>query len=122
MDELVFVYGTLKVNESNHHWLKNSKFVRDDKTTKEYLLYDFGAFPCMIKSRPGKNIRGQVFKINEETLECLDRLECVRYGLYERVRVNLIETREPVWGYLYCEDVSQLSESGTFWSGRGQKN
>ena len=111
----VFVYGTLKTNQSNNDFLENSKFIKKSITTPEYLLYDFGPYPCLVKTEEGKNIEGEIWEVDRQTLKALDRLEGVGYGLYERVRINLVNVEEKVWGYLYLNDVSELEEAGTCW-------
>jgi gamma-glutamylcyclotransferase (GGCT)/AIG2-like uncharacterized protein YtfP len=66
----------------------------------------------------GKNISGELYQVTESVLRGLDVLEGVKHGHYERVRIKLLDTKEPVWGYLYPHDVSQLREAGNSWSGR----
>ncbi len=114
-----FVYGTLKRGERNHGWMCKSYFVKEAKTAKQYLLYDLGPYPCMVKAPhgKGKNICGELYEVTESVLKGLDVLEGVAYGHYERVRIKLLDTKEPVWGYLYLQDVSQLREAGQSWVG-----
>ena len=120
MNHLVFVYGTLKKNESNHGWMCKSFFVKEAVTAKEYLLYDLGAYPCLVKAPHGKgrNIRGELYEVTDGVLKGLDVLEGVAHGHYERVRIKLLKTKELVWGYLYPHDVSRFRDAGDFWTGR----
>lgn len=116
-NELVFVYGTLKRGHYNHGWLKGSLFVKNATTTNDYLLYNLGSFPGMIKSPKGKGkcVKGEIFKVTDSVLRDLDMLEGVDVDFYERVRISLLDTQEPVWGYLYCKDVSSFQEIGEAW-------
>jgi len=117
-DHFVFVYGTLKRGQSNHGWLCKSYFVKEARTAKKYLLYDLGPYPCLVAAPhgKGKHINGELYQVTESVLRGLDTLEGVGYGLYERVRIKLLDTKEPVWGYLYLRDVSRLQEAGDSWS------
>lgn len=115
--EHVFVYGTLMRGFRNHGWLRGALFVKEAKTTKEYLLYDLGPFPGMVKAPRGKGnqINGELFKITPSILVGLDTLESVDSGLYVRTRVKLLNTQEPVWTYLYNRDVSTCRDVGDAW-------
>ena len=59
----VFVYGTLKKGGSNHHFLKDSDFVRHE-ILKDHAIYQpnqFG-FPLLIQSK-GDKVYGEVYRI-----------------------------------------------------------
>lgn len=114
MKTYVFVYGTLKRNGKNHHLLYNSKFIKECYTTSDYLLYDLGFYPAMIKSSEGKRIKGEIFEIDYEKLKIFDALECVDYGLYKREIISLEDFEGAVFGYLYCRDISQFNEIECF--------
>lgn len=43
MQHLVFVYGTLRKGESNHHFIEQSEYLGMCETLPEYALYDLGA-------------------------------------------------------------------------------
>ena len=101
MDQLVFVYGTLKTNEPNHHVIseqgqgRQSAFVGKGQT--------FQRFPLVIASRynipylldspgTGKQIRGEVYRVNDLQLEKLDQLEGVPDHYQRRKeKVQLLE-------------------------------
>ncbi|GAL14235.1 hypothetical protein JCM19233_5247 [Vibrio astriarenae] len=44
MQHLVFVYGTLRKGESNHHFIEQSEYLGMCETLPEYALYDLGAY------------------------------------------------------------------------------
>ena len=86
----IFVYGTLKTNESNNRFLKNAKFLGKD-TIKGYSLFDMPyGFPFAIKDDNGI-IEGEVFEVDYNTLQRVDMLEGYIEGYknnnYERVSV-----------------------------------
>jgi gamma-glutamylcyclotransferase (GGCT)/AIG2-like uncharacterized protein YtfP len=80
----IFVYGTLKKGGGNHHFLKDSDFVRHE-ILKDHAIYQpnqFG-FPLLIQSK-GDKVYGEVYRITSTTLAKLDMLESEGY-LYNRV-------------------------------------
>ena len=80
----VFVYGTLKKGGGNHHFLKDSDFVRHE-ILKDHAIYQpnqFG-FPLLIQSK-GDKVYGEVYRVTSTTLAKLDMLESEGY-LYTRV-------------------------------------
>jgi len=80
----VFVYGTLKKGGGNHHFLKDSDFVRHE-ILKDHAIYQpnlFG-FPLLIQSK-GDKVYGEVYRITSTTLAKLDMLENEGH-LYNRI-------------------------------------
>jgi gamma-glutamylcyclotransferase (GGCT)/AIG2-like uncharacterized protein YtfP len=114
---LVFVYGTLKYGQKNHSLLQKSKYIGEATTCNNYLLYDLGPYPCLVETRPGKgkNIKGEVWQVNEDTMKRLDVLEGVECDLYKRTRIRLIEFQD-VWGYIYLQSTDDMEECGDNWS------
>jgi gamma-glutamylaminecyclotransferase len=70
----VFVYGTLKRNKSNHWYLIESKYLGEYYTDNNYALYVRG-LPYMVKEDKGGGVLGELFEVDEFTLEQLDKLE-----------------------------------------------
>ena len=94
-ERLVFVYGTLKRGQPNHHLLASSRFLGLASLTG-MQLHDLGPFPMAI---PGEGtIHGEVYGVPRATLPALDRLEGVP-RLYGRCRRRLDDGRR-VWVYL----------------------
>lgn len=115
MTQLVFVYGTLRRGEVNHHYLATAKFVAQWCTLPEYALFDLGPYPALIKGQ--QSIQGELYWINRHTLAELDELEDVPVE-YRRER---IETPFGLaWVYLFQNDreLSVLIPSGD-WCQRG---
>ena len=72
----VFVYGTLKRGQGNHRLLDNrSEFVADARIGNEFTAYSKGiGYPFMAES-PGAGCAGEVYRVNDDVLANLDRLE-----------------------------------------------
>lgn len=73
----VFVYGSLKRGYHNHELLQNSEFICEAISKEKYPMVNIEElFPYLINEKGiGHNIKGEVFKIDEETLILLDILE-----------------------------------------------
>jgi len=92
---LVFVYGTLKRGEANHHWLIEAAFAGRSGLPGA-VLHDLGPFPMAIAG--DGVVWGEVYAVNPATLEQLDRLEGVP-RLYQRQPRPLTDGRT-AWVYL----------------------
>ncbi|MGD8111977.1 gamma-glutamylcyclotransferase family protein [Vibrio sp. TRT 21S02] len=102
MQHLVFVYGTLRQGESNHHFLASAQLLGVHETQPTYALHDLGAYPALTEGQ--HSIRGEVYLIDSDTLQTLDRLEEVPV----EYRRETIDTPFGVaWIYLY-QDANQL--------------
>ncbi|MHA2939220.1 gamma-glutamylcyclotransferase family protein [Vibrio sp. RC27] len=109
MTNLVFVYGTLRRGESNHYLLEHSEFLGKVQTQPLFSLYDLGEYPGAIEGDAA--IIGEVYQVNETTLEALDRLEEVPI---EYRRDTLQTSLGQAWIYLYQDErqLEQLIPSG----------
>lgn len=98
MQQLIFVYGTLRHGESNHKYLQHSQLLGQFETLPEYALYDLGAYPGLVEGH--QSVRGEVYAIDDATLALLDILEDVPV----EYRRHTIETPfGTAWIYLYQE-------------------
>ncbi len=97
MSDLVFVYGTLRRGEANHHLLSGAEFCGLHLTRPRYRMLHLGTYPGVV-SGGSTAIEGEVYRVDGRGLVDLDRLEA-----YPRLyRKGLIPT---LWGrawiYLY---------------------
>ena len=101
MNYYVFVYGTLLTQERNHHLLENSILV-DKGYIKDYFMFNIGTYPGIQKSKyKNKIVLGEVYKVNEETMDLLDELEEVGY-LYKKELVPVyLNNNEVINAYVY---------------------
>ncbi|KAB7505203.1 putative gamma-glutamylcyclotransferase [Armadillidium nasatum] len=107
----VFVYGTLKTNEPNYHWLTekengHSRLVGNAKTAQKYPLVIASRYNipyALDKEGVGENIKGEVYEVDDLMLSKLDILEDhPKYYKRKVKEVILEESGEKceVWIYL----------------------
>lgn len=87
----VFVYGTLRVGQGNHHLLAHAPMIGLDRTPARYTLVDLGAFPAVVVGG-ATAVVGEVFEVDAATLARLDRLEG-HPRFYQRTTVRLASGR-----------------------------
>jgi gamma-glutamylcyclotransferase (GGCT)/AIG2-like uncharacterized protein YtfP len=111
----LFVYGSLKRDLQNHFYLAGQEFVATARTVPIYRLYRWGAYPGLVAVQEnGVAVRGELYRVDEETLRRLDVLEDVPH-LYQRGPVQLEGMGEPVIAYFYVRDVSAAADCGDAW-------
>lgn len=73
----LFVYGTLKRDFSNHHYLKNATFLGKSQTVLPYpMILKHKAYPYLInKPNKGLHIKGELYHVDYATLLAIDELE-----------------------------------------------
>ncbi|ALR16607.1 MULTISPECIES: gamma-glutamylcyclotransferase [Vibrio] len=104
MQHLVFVYGTLRKGEYNHHYLSSGQFLGLHESDAQYTLYDLGPYPGV--SQGHQTIQGEVYLIDDDTLTALDKLEDVPV---EYRRESISTPFGQAWIYIY-QDTEQLTE------------
>ncbi|XP_017287102.1 gamma-glutamylaminecyclotransferase C isoform X2 [Kryptolebias marmoratus] len=100
----VFVYGTLKKGQPNHHYMMDSSngkatFVATAITAQKYPLVIAGKYNIpFLLNLPGRGLRvhGEVYEVDKKMLGFLDEFECVP-GMYQRTTAGL-EVRESAAG------------------------
>ena len=92
----IFVYGTLKRGEGNHHLIDHAEFV-DVGYIKGCVLFDLGGCPAMMPggSRNGnveQAAKGEIYAVKDEDLDdTLARLDTLEQegNLYIRAKLNV---------------------------------
>src|SRR5262245_31317708 len=111
----VFVYGTLKRGQRNHHYLHGQVFLGEAATLPHYRLLDSGPYPCLVKDPlRGLAVQGEVWEVDDDVLPRLDRLEEVP-DLYHRGEVVLQGYEVPILTYFYSGDVSGFVDCAGRW-------
>lgn len=90
----VFVYGTLKAGKLNHRIIEGNDFLGEDYI-QGFDLFCGGGFPWIVPSEASDTlVKGEVYEVDDETLERLDRLEGYSNGytgFYDRTEVVTTE-------------------------------
>ena len=110
MNNLVFVYGSLKQGFHNNRLLNDAQFVCKALTiNNDYDMRSLGGFPGVTKLENGYHVTGEIYNVNDYTLENLDRLES-NGTFYKREKIKAISLSQPaakaydVWIYVLLRD------------------
>jgi len=124
MNTVLFVYGTLKREQRNNHFLHDQKFLSEAQTRPLYRLYDSGPHPALVEDpKNGVMIHGEVWQVNDEALQMLDEYESVpvlftRRPIFLRREQSVSTPRSwdsPVQAYIFNGDVTSLKDCGDRW-------
>ncbi|MET0123497.1 MAG: gamma-glutamylcyclotransferase family protein [Candidatus Thiodiazotropha sp. 6PLUC9] len=93
----VFVYGTLRKAQVNHHLLASATYVGLYNTQPHYKMFHLRGYPGVVKGG-GTSIEGEIYQVDALTMKKLDRLE----GYPHTYTRELIPSPwGMVWIYLY---------------------
>jgi gamma-glutamylcyclotransferase (GGCT)/AIG2-like uncharacterized protein YtfP len=113
---VLFVYGTLRRGfEYHEHYLRDSEFLGEARTREHYALY-VEIFPFAVKVPPVAPVVGELYRVNEETLEAIDILEG-HPDAYRREPVLVVSAEgvpRRAWMYFYPEPCGRLVASGDY--------
>ncbi|WP_279401691.1 gamma-glutamylcyclotransferase [Piscibacillus salipiscarius] len=74
MGQLVFVYGTLRRYERNHHLLEDAKLVSQQAWTKGRLIDTGYDYPAMLLDNDD-HVYGELYEVDHDVLKQIDKLE-----------------------------------------------
>jgi SLAP domain-containing protein len=127
--ELVFVYGTLRKNQSNHQLLINAECLFERCWTYGNL-YDTGlGYPTMVVIQKGEEdsekdskITGELYRVTANELEKLDELEgysiqSITGNLYDRIRQPIHTDQGAIEALVYVNDSIPITEDQRIASG-----
>tara|TARA_B100000683_G_scaffold276740_2_gene331867 strand:+ start:769 stop:1170 length:402 start_codon:yes stop_codon:yes gene_type:complete len=127
----LFVYGTLKSDQSNHYRLTGQRYIGIAHTTTDYRLFEIegrfetlGTYPGLVKlpypnvTDKGISIQGELWDVDDECLDKLNAYEDLDSGEYVIEEVSLIDKPDdiPVMSYLYRWDIRGMHDCGTSWT------
>jgi gamma-glutamylaminecyclotransferase len=101
----IFVYGSLKSGKSHNHLLSESEYLYTKQTKNNYGLYVNTWFPALFENIYTRPTIGEIYEIDEKTLDRLDRFEG-HPTLFKRKEIQL-ENDETVWCYFYQDSLEK---------------
>ena len=111
---LVFVYGTLRIAHSNHHLLKDAYSYGVGSTESSYSMYLISGYPYVTSSETRYPIVGELYAVDDDTLETLDRMEGhPRYYVRRETAVIVGEEHYVAWMY-FRDPQGLLMQSGDY--------
>jgi gamma-glutamylaminecyclotransferase len=118
MLDLVFVYGTLRRGEVNHHLLKDAALLGEHVTPPRYKMLNLGAYPGVVDGG-STAIVGEIYRITQKQFTDLDRLEAYP-KLYGRRKIRSPWGRAWIYLYLGNRRNRAVIADGN-WSGKGRR-
>ena len=104
--EPIFVYGTLKKNQENGHFLTLANFIGEFVTAESCFGMIKAEVPYIFKKEKGNFILGEVYKVDLDTLTQLDNLED-NGQLYIRELINIRNLNYKAWCYICPKSILQ---------------
>lgn len=116
---IVFVYGTLRKGESNHHVIDGATLLEECSWTSGEL-YDTGAgYPAMFESSD-RVVYGEIYEVDDTYLSRIDVLEGFQEGrranLYDRV-IQTVHSKEETYDAITYIMKTRVSSFGRIDSG-----
>ena len=102
---LVFTYGTLMTDQPNNFLLDDAKNMGRATLIGSYEMVNCGWFPGVYDVADGGNVFGELYRIDDEILKRLDRLEGEGV-LYRRVMRRVVTANgctATAWVYLLID-------------------
>ena len=96
---LVFVYGTLRRGGARAMAIRfpSSRFIADAKVSGN--LYDLGAYPGLLLNESSSLVIGEVYEVDDETLNELDDFEASSNYWRKQVEISFGTHRRIGWTY-----------------------
>ncbi|MBD1381367.1 gamma-glutamylcyclotransferase [Metabacillus arenae] len=93
MNHLLFVYGTLRKYQNNHHYIEKSKLVAEQASISGVLVDTKEGYPALTLGKG--TVYGEVYQVDKETLKRVDQLEEFKeemhaHNLYQRKLVKVM--------------------------------
>jgi gamma-glutamylaminecyclotransferase len=97
---LVFVYGTLRQVQSNHKLLGDAHCYGTGSTREMYAMYVSGGYPYVISTEARYPIVGELYAVDDATLDTLDKMEGhPRYYTRREIVVDVEGMEYSAWMY-----------------------
>jgi gamma-glutamylaminecyclotransferase len=103
INNLVFVYGSLKQGFQLHGIIERCEFIGQYKTRPDFKLVSLGPFPALLDAKDGIEVTGEVYRVDDDILNYLDVVEGVHRGMYVRKPIDVHDQlghEITVWAYV----------------------
>lgn len=113
----LFIYGTLKRGQVNHHLLEAETFLGETQTVPHYRLLDLGWYPGLATvENNGRSISGELWEVSPQRLQKLDAYEGDEYA---RQPVTLLDHNFNTTTETYVLKAPDWTrpDAGTIWDG-----
>jgi gamma-glutamylaminecyclotransferase len=72
---LVFVYGSLRQNHSNHRLMGDAHCYGVGRTCDKYAMYITGGYPFVTSTEARYQITGELYAVDDDILDIVDKME-----------------------------------------------
>ncbi|MFP3377280.1 gamma-glutamylcyclotransferase family protein [Bacillus sp. SIMBA_069] len=107
----VFVYGTLRKEQTNAHFMQGAICIADGAWTYGKLFDTNEGYPAMICSNEDK-VYGEVYEVNEVVLQKLDELEeytgNAESDLYDRITETIYLGAREIRAFVYVAQDKEM--------------
>mgnify|MGYP003474896118 CR=1 FL=1 len=134
MKHLLFCYGTLKKGHTRQKYLADQRYLGVGVLKPNHRMVYLGGYPALVPVKEGEEgnaIHGELYEVNENSLNECDGVEGVRQNLFCRTTLQLqshttaylptdskvfdLLQKGEVEAYVYCREVGQSRDCGCFW-------
>jgi len=111
----LFLYGTLKRGQKNHHFLAGQEFHGEATTMPLYRLYALGWYPGLVLDmEDGLEVKGELWAVDETTLARMDAYEGAP-DWFTRQDIAVRDCFETVQAYFFNQQLPPGAMSGDEW-------
>jgi gamma-glutamylcyclotransferase (GGCT)/AIG2-like uncharacterized protein YtfP len=134
MKHLLFCYGTLKKGHTRQKYLLDQRYLGTATLKPTYRMVQVSGYPALIPPKDGEegsSVRGELYEVEDDCVQTLDKVEGVDHGVFKRVSVSLEEhvpvmlpTDQQIYNllekgeaeaYVYCKAAGHAKDVGCFW-------
>ena len=111
MASRLFIYGTLKRGQVNHHLLAEESYLGPATTLPRFRLLNLGWYPGLaLCEDKGRAIEGELWEVSDACLEALDAYEGSEY---ERRMIEVQPETSDVQAYILRQPDWSCPDAGT---------
>ncbi|MEY8348076.1 gamma-glutamylcyclotransferase family protein [Bacillus cereus] len=107
----VFVYGTLRKQQENAHYLHGATSIAEEAWTYGKLFDTNEGYPAMICTKEDK-VYGEMYEVDDEILKKLDELEeytgNTETDLYDRITQTIYFMDKEMHAYVYIAQNKEM--------------